>query len=81
MKIPREFQRELFSFVSSELVTGELIRTPCELSERCGRFARRWFGITDFGYSGQVVDVIMLVAWAERFGKHVGEFFLTSKGD
>lgn len=79
MKIPREFTRELMSFVASEIIDLVEPPTPNELARTCGAFTRRWFGVCDLDHPSSGWDVIGLVAWAERLGKHVGEFFYHQK--
>jgi hypothetical protein len=79
MKIPREFEREMFMFISAEIQTGDPIHSPVQLAERCGAFCRRWFGMTEQPMTYRSADLAALVSWSERFGKHVGEFFLNYK--
>jgi hypothetical protein len=79
MKIPREFERELFMFISSEIQTGDLSHSSVELAERCGQFCRRWFGLTESVCGFRLEPTLELVAWAERLGKHVGDFYFNKK--
>lgn len=79
MKIPREFERELFMFISSELQTGDPVHSSVELAERCGGFCRRWFGMTELPITYRSDDMAGLVSWSERLGKHVGDFYFNHK--
>jgi hypothetical protein len=79
MKIPREFQRELFMFISSELQSGDRVNTPPELAELCKGFTLRWFGVLDLPSTFKNDELRFFVSFAERLGNHVGKFFLTPK--
>lgn len=79
MKIPREFERELFMFISSELQTGEPVHSAVELADRCRGFCLRWFGVMDLPSTFKNDELRMFVSWAERLGKHVGDFYFTHK--
>lgn len=79
MKIPREFQHELFVYISFEIQHGDPIHAAAELGQRCGLFTRRWFGCIEVSYTEHQAHLSELVSWSERLGKHVGEFFLNQK--
>ena len=79
MQIPREFQRELISYISSELEHGGDVRTSTDLAELCKGFSLRWFGVRDLPSTFKNDDLRFYVSFAERLGKHVGEFFYHQK--
>lgn len=79
MKIPREFERELFLFILSEIRTGEPLHDSVELADRCRRFCMRWYGAAEAGWFSAPGTVVEIVSWSERLGKHVGDFYFIHK--
>jgi len=79
MKIPREFSRELMAFIASKVLESDSVVNPNELAKACGLFTRRWFGVCELDCPPLGWDVTGLDAWAQRLGKHVGEFFSNHK--
>jgi hypothetical protein len=79
MKIPREFHRELWHFVTDEVLNTVPTPDSIQLAKLAGRFCRRWFGCAELPIDSESWQLVELVAYSERLGKHVGDFFSNHK--
>lgn len=75
MKIPVEFVLLLTRRVTEHTLDGDLYGTPADSAYVCGRAARAWLAQRGQAEYQEVYDEAALVAWSERFGKHLSVFF------
>lgn len=80
MSIPLTLLHLLSKFVVDHYASRGCIADPVTLGETCGVLTRAWSrenaGVLEaFGLSETEV-----IAWGERYGKHVGVFFFQERG-
>jgi len=79
MQVPIDLVLDLTRLVTEHNAGRGLYAAPAELASACGDLARSWFHRRDRAEYRQELDENELVAWAERFGKHLGVFFLNER--
>lgn len=80
MKVPVELVLELTRLVTEHDSGRWLFASPAELGAACGDVARSWLHRRPHAEYREELNEAELVAWAGRFGKHLGIFFLTERG-
>ena len=79
MKVPVVLVADLAAFVHIHFHQGGLRGRPADLGRAAGDYVREWLCSRASLDLLEVVDAAALIAWGERFGKHLGSFYSEEK--
>lgn len=79
MDVPTDLLRELDNFIAGHYNGRGLISSATEMGAACGVVASEWFDRRPSRATLYGLDRVAAISWAERYGKHVGAFYLSER--
>jgi len=79
MRIPDRLLVLITQFVHDHYNSVHLLATEAGLGVACGHQAASWIDLAPWREELQGMDRAELIAWCERYGKHLGSFYLSER--
>ena len=79
MTIPAQLVERINAFIVSHYEHGGLLAPPAEIAESCRHVASIWYWDHLSETERKGLDPDSVAAFAQRYGKHLGIFFLNER--